>query len=517
MVGSKHEHNMLTQERGASAVLIAGAMMLLFGVAAVALDVSSAFNERNQNQNAGDNGVMAGAIEKSAPNPDDQAISTSVLEIVQANLTADFPGGLNDADWISMWRGCIDDDNPGWTPLPEPSSWGGAAGATLDCISHTSSLLRVRVPDQLVDTTFGAVLGLDAIGTNAVSIAKMVLLTNAPPMVPFGINSGAGPGEYCLSSASDGNAFPPCDGSQTGSFGPIISPLFGTIGSHPPDCDGNTLRWFERNLVWGLDHPIEEYEHASSIPPGTPWTQAYFDSLADIHRDDCDVFEGIAVEVDGFPINAVRVDTGFPNPEMTNALVSDQTFDGRPSRLQQQTDPLLRRTVMDKNDEWDLDNVGPWTYLTDTSGIPECQGSTYDSSLSTDDKLLRFQTCLSSPTVGEIFSPTITSSPRFVWAPEYALGNPPGSKFTPIREFRPVFLGGVWFNCPNPNSGQPCGIVFYPDQDATDVLCDGTYPSCKSVNVDQISSWLLPNGTLPPSVWDDFDARNDDREPQLFQ
>lgn len=500
-------------ETGAAAVFVAATLIMLFGVAAVALDISAGFNERNQNQNAGDNGVMAGAIEKASPAPDDQAIVANALAIVQANLTANFAGGMTDPGWIDMWRSCVDDANPGWQPLPEPSSWGGA-GATLDCISQTGALLRVRIPDQLVGTTFGSVIGFDSITTNAVSIAKINLMTTAPPIVPLGLSSGS-PGEFCFSSASSGNAHPPCEGSETGEFGPIISPLFGTFGTHAPDCDGNTLRWFERNLVWGLDHSIVEYEPEAEIT-GAPWTQSAYDSLTNAKRDDCDVVGGLAVEVDGFPINAVKVDTGFPNVEMTNALVSNQLFDGRPARLQQGTGD--ERRVWDKNDAWDLDNVGPWDYLTNTSTEVACRAENYPNALSTEQKVEQFEHCLAVVPADEVvFDSGITGSPRFVWAPEYGLINPPGSKFTPISRFHAVFLGGTWFNCPNPNSGQPCGVTFYPDADETADLCDGTYPSCKQLTVDQVSAWLLPGSTLPQSVHEAFEKRYDDLEPSLYQ
>ena len=80
-----------------------------------------------------------------------------------------------------------------------------------------------------------------------------------------------------------------------------------------------------------------------------------------------------------------------------------------------------------------------------------------------------------------------------------------------------MFLAGVWMNCPNPASGQPCGVIFFPDSDVTTELCDGTFPSCKKVTVDQLSSWLLPDATLPASVVADFEATFDNLEAELFQ
>lgn len=61
-------------------------------------------------------------------------------------------------------------------------------------------------------------------------------------------------------------------------------------------------------------------------------------------------------------------------------------------------------------------------------------------------------------------------------------------------------------NCPNPNSGNPCGAVFFPDEDVTSQICDVGGGGCKKVTVDQIYSWLLPGASLPQSGFDDFDA-----------
>lgn len=505
-------------DRGASAILLAFAMVLLLGVAAVALDLSAGFNERNQDQTAGDNGVMAGAIEKAVANPDNQLIVNNALRIAQANLSAQFPGGMTDPAWIAMWRGCVDTGNPGWISLPEPAAWGGSG--TLDCISQTTSLLRVRIPDQLLPTTFGAVLGANTITTNAVSIAKVALMGGAPPVVPFGIASGAGAGEYCLSTAPAGNAFPPCAGSQTGQFGSIISPFFADFGTHDPVCNGNTGDWFERNLIWGLDHRVHVFGGASAIPPGSAWPgTSAITALAGAHQDECKLDpDGNATPLDGIPINTIRADSGFPIDEMTNGLVSDVALTtwGRAARLQQPTPAT--RPLYNSGTAWDVDNVGPWMFLTEAGTHPTCKKSHYATLSDTLAKVDAFEDCIANAGADEIFDSNITSSPRFVWAPEYVYKLGTGTHWNPVRKFRPMYLGGVWLNCPNPASGKDCGVhAFYPDEAVTGPLCDGTYPTCKKVKVNQLSTWLLPETSLPTSVFDDFDDAFTNLEAELFQ
>lgn len=522
------------KERGASAVLVALSMLLLLGVAAVALDMSAAFNERNQDQTAGDNGVMAGAIEKAEPDPDAQLMAVNALAIVQANLTAEFPGGATDPDWIALWRGCVDDGNPNWVPLPEPLGWGNP-GATLDCISQTTSLLRVRVPDQLTDTAFGGLLGLGSLTTNAVSIAKTVLLQTAPPLVPFGIAGDASAGELCLASSGSGTAYEPCTGPQTGSFGSIISPLFGDFGSHAAECSGNTNDWFTRNVIFGIDHKIEDWPSAPLTTGPYPGQTTVLAS-EHVYRDACVLDpDGNAAPLDpidfdgGHWINTMLVDTGYPNPALTDGLASDILVEGRPSRLQQPgsnpTGDNATRVIWDQNDPWELDNVGPWMYLND-KGPPKCQYSNYydgsgvpkHSGLTAhEERLADFESCLAQSD-GEIFDTSIADSPRFVWVPQYAYQLPvSGQKFNPIREFRAAFLGGTWWNCSSSSSTGQCAFVFYPDQEESGELCDPAGPGCKKVSVSQLSAWLLPSDSIPKSLKDAFRDAYDKLEPELYQ
>jgi hypothetical protein len=143
------------------------------------------------------------------------------------------------------------------------------------------------------------------------------------------------------------------------------------------------------------------------------------------------------------------------------------------------------------------------------------------SPVGTPSKVARFAACLalypSTYAPNPIFDANLNTNPRFVWAPEYVFDSPPGSKFNPIRGFRPMYLGGVWLNCPSPSTGMPCGAVFYPDQHFFDPICDPAGPGCRQVTVDQISSWLFPAGSLPQSLYDDFDATFGNLEPELFQ
>lgn len=523
---------MSANERGATAVLIAVSLLLLLGVAAVALDLSAGFNERSQDQNAADNAVMAGALDLADRLPAATS-SASVLSFAMPNITADF-AGQTDTTWIEMWRSCVDAGNPNWVPLPEPAAWVGigtpsnptGAAATLDCISRTTSLLRVRVPDQLVDTAFGQVLGVDSIATNAVAIAKLENQLPAPPLVPYGIPGSASPGEQCFGSASTGTAYPPCSGPSAGTFGTLLSELFGDFYGVANCGNPTSTNSIRITTAIGIDHELEEWSGAGTVPVPTPHPgDNVVLALPDTNRDACVLDpDGNAAPLDGLPINTLTVDSGFPSNEMEAGLVSNQTFFGVRSRLQRYYDSGATRDVVKVRNGnetvWTLDNTGPWAFLNDDSPRPECQGSHYAALPTTEQKVADFDTCLRNYEAGGdtevIFAVDLDSSPRFVWVPQYAYELPTtGLSYQPIRGFKMAFIGGVYFNC----SGSACDVVFYPDADETSELCDYNPNSgnCASLSLDQFSAFLLPDGAVPQEVKDRFRQALDTLEPVLWQ
>lgn len=524
---------MKAPERGATAVLVALSLILLLGVAAVALDLSAGFNERSQDQNAADNAVMAGALDL-ADRLQGGVASASVLAYALPNITADFIG-QTDTAWIEMWRSCTDDGNPNWVPLPEPAAWSGigtasnptGSSATLDCISRTTSLLRVRVPDQLVDTTFGQVLGFDSIATNAVAIAKLENQLPAPPLVPYGIPGSASAGEQCFGSASSGTAYPPCFGPSAGTFGTLLSELFGDFYGDP-DCGNPTSTNSIRiTTAVGIDHELEEWSGAGTVPVPTPHPGDNVVLARDnTNRDACVLDpDGNAAPLDGLPINTVTVDSGFPSNEMEAGLVSDETFFGVKSRLQRYYDTDQTRDVVKvrtgNETVWTLDNTGPWEFLVaNGTAIGECNPDYYEG-LDTEQKVKAFDVCLQeyedlNGTPEPIFTDDLDSSPRFVWVPQYAYELPTtGLSYQPIRGFKMAFIGGVYFNC----NGNGCAVVFYPDADETAELCDFNPNSgnCASLSLDQFSAFLLPDDAVPEAVKKRFRDALDTLEPVLWQ
>lgn len=534
--------SMTSRERGATATLLAGSMMLLLGVAAVVIDISLGFNERNRDQMAADNAVMAGALDKSEFLAEQTTIE-SVMTIARANLRNIYGTGPDDPAWVELWRSCADVDNPGWDPLPEPAGWAGvstptASVGTLDCVSQTSSLLRVRIPDQLTETSFGKVLGFQSVSTHAVAIAKSEINSPVPPVVPFGISGAAGSGELCFVSSSTGTVAPPCSGPSAGTFGTVLSELFGDFVG-VPDCGNPTAtQTIAVNTAIGIDHLIDVWPNTDGVVvagSSHPGDGLVLDTLVETNRDACDLVGGHAVPVDGIPLNTVLVDTGFPSGAVESGLVSNDTFYGHGSRLQRWSEVgNPNRTVVAKRGgggtvKWVLDNRGPWYYLAPGAEAVDlsCGRAGYATlpTYGPGSKVERFNTCLSAyvstspPSTIVLFDESIGDSPRFVWAPQfwYQLSTT-GLSWQPVREFRMSFLGGVWFK-----GGSPADIlVFYPDEEFDDTvgpeLCLKNGPdNCHQLSLWQISAWVLPDSAIPPSVQNQLVGSANPRIPSLWE
>ena len=533
-----------TSQRGASAMFIAGTMLLLIGAAAIAIDIGAGFNERRQTQTAADVAVMAGALEATflAPN---SSVSEETLRIARQNTSADFgdPSNQNDPIWVDLWRSCTDTGRPAdFQPLDEPVAWASVttpspSTGTLDCISRNSSFLRVRMPDQTVQTSFARVIGASELNTYAVAIALINTGVNNPPVVPYGIAGGVTAGETCFGSGPTGTAYAPCDGPSAGTFGTLLSEFFGAFyGS--VDCGNPGATEVATQTALGVDHVISTWLNPDGLPisKGDPWPgDGTVLGYTDANRDACDDVAGEAIAVDGFPVNTVRVDTGFAGADIERGMVSDETFFGQPSRLQQdgehfdgtntvsndKRDIIARRTGANE-DVWELDNHGPWDYLLSSAVSVDstCNPATYTTGMDEFEKAERFEDCLSayvtSGSTAVIFDDYLDQSPRFVWAPQYWFTLPTtGSSWEPVHSFRIAFIAGTFFNCDSASGA--CDVVFYPDADQNAELCDVSGGGCQQLNLNQISAWVLPDTAANERIRNSFPGGQTPFAPELFR
>ncbi len=90
-------------ERGASAVLVAFSLILVMGMAALAIDVGFGLSERRDDVAAADVGVMAGAVDSLGSNA---VVRDQILSFTRQNL----PTTYSNAAWQTLWEGCTDSE-----------------------------------------------------------------------------------------------------------------------------------------------------------------------------------------------------------------------------------------------------------------------------------------------------------------------------------------------------------------------------------------------------------------------
>jgi hypothetical protein len=464
-------------ETGATAIIVASMMLLLIGMAALVIDIGFGMNENRQDQTSADTAVMAGALEIDAGN---DAVIASVKEYARKNLDTVY----TNAEWDALWVACTDpgrgDVFAGIADDFEPLT--DSLGVVYDCISSAGgTFLRVKVPVQLTDTTFGKLFGLNQLSTDAFAIASITPEGDAGDIIPFGFPAGVGDGHSCIKTAPGGLADPPCDGPSDGNFFMIDSPLIGNpdLGT-TRQCGGNKGTKFETNLAVGLDHGV--FRHII----GT-----------DLVMDICD---------NGAP-NQMNTASGtgidLRGPLYSGTYTSFST----PARLLRGTSGTVQLTERVGADivTYAIDNAPLWSYLT---GSGTCDPTTYGG-LTADAQNARLDLCISSAVATStiVFSAAIKDSPRYGFVPIWRETGWPSGVSSPrtIDDFRPVFLNTLYFNC----SSGTCGLVFTPGEfpDGS-VLSDG--PTYKQLNnLKQISAFTIPEAIVPLSARIDGDPGDD--------
>ena len=183
-------------ERGAAALFVALCLVLLLGMAAFAIDYGFGLNERRVDVAAADIGVMAGAVESLGTTAD---IRDQILSFTRLNLSTVY----TNAEWQTLWQGCQDTELAGlntsgynFIPVAAPAGW---VVQSPWCIStDPAGFVRVRLPNQIVETYFGRVLGVQELATNADAIARLAP-RGGGGILPFGILATATDGTHvCL-------------------------------------------------------------------------------------------------------------------------------------------------------------------------------------------------------------------------------------------------------------------------------------------------------------------------------
>lgn len=236
----------LKHERGAAAILVAGSLVLLMGMAAIAIDYGSSLNERRQDQTGADFAVLSGALEIALGSSTQVAVD-EILELVDANVrTQDVSNPLS-----NVWTACTDSN-----ALPVTADDLGLTPAT-ECISfNTFNHIRVRIPDQLIDTSFARAIGATTMSTFASAESESSLFPTEGNPPPFAVLSGASGGSVvCLRTSSSGN--PPAQMEGAGPGNPAIR------GTTPDPCDA--IEYDVDTEMFGLLDPNSYFDGDGTI------------------------------------------------------------------------------------------------------------------------------------------------------------------------------------------------------------------------------------------------------------
>jgi hypothetical protein len=511
-------------ERGAVFPIVALIIVILLVFAAFTVDLGAAWAERRQDQSAVDAAAMAGALEYTKGTPDSLAALAKVKEYAAASL------GISDADWLTA--NCTDSDH---YALIDPS---------IQCISLASgdtpgAVLRVRLPDRDVPTSFARVIGINEIPIHAVAEAQVDYMSMGP-VKPWSLPSNPDSHE-CLGTPPDGllsdpDPLDPCGGSESGNFGLLDSPWFGnplspyvTAGCvETSDFDNRTTR----NIALGLDHLILK----SPDPPAS----------TAIGRDDC-----AAVSTPTYVPWVLHTQPGFTHATLDRGMLGDPQFGttNQPGLLRQTgglnggggTPDQINLLTRTGSAHW-ADNVGLWEYL-DPSNGPHCDPASFTISATGPiktgrDLTQRMVDCLDhAPT----FLPSLLTSPRFAVVPsldyvhcDFASQYPDcltGGDWVHVLDFIPLYVQGTWYDCGNPAAEclfQPEGFggdeytpVFYPGEGTTDpVIPDpghsGTYSRPDRLETKGVSGLVLDWNWLTPENADELLGESSPFRVQLY-
>jgi len=224
-------------EAGVALIVLALSMVVLLVFAAFAVDLALKWNERRGAQASADVADLSGAQFLLGVG------STTAKTLAEAEVRR--ISAVNMATSAADWDTCVD--------TTRPAAFVEIA-LTTDCISWTRDFttMRVRVPDVVFATTFGAAAGVDTLYTSA--FAHVGVGGGGPRAVilPFGLPPSATGSEVCLKTGPSPFPAPPCDGPSEGNFGFLDFKRFTwPAGSN---CSTNFV---EENIAVGIDHALE--------------------------------------------------------------------------------------------------------------------------------------------------------------------------------------------------------------------------------------------------------------------
>jgi hypothetical protein len=293
---------------GVVIALLALVLVVLMGLAAIAVDIGSAYAVRRQDQGAVDTATLAAAIQGRVGSG-----YTGMVQTIKDVVAKNSPAPITDANWAA----CTDPDH-----LPIASTTVTSIGSpcisfgyqkTTDAQPTGITQIRVRLPDVAVPTVFGGIFGVKAINTHALAVAEI----RSPFEFPSGLFADASAGsQICLLNGSSGNGGL-CNSNVSGAFG-LFNPYYYSIAGCPSGGGGSGGNGPGLAIAQGVDHQLFPLKASPTDPTQPDLT---------LERDN-----GASGCTEYFP-NTVTNNQGFTNQDIAAGLVQGDTGQHNPSGL----------------------------------------------------------------------------------------------------------------------------------------------------------------------------------------
>lgn len=469
----------MRDDRGASIILIAITIFVLFGFAAVAIDATGVgFNERRQSQSAADVGALA-AVQFAVPDNLGNACAGSGLTrsrcngateaIAVANATLSDPA-------LALWGDA--------SRCSTPPAGFTAVSAVSECVAFNFNNQRawVRIPTIDQPTTIARAIGISSISISADAIAGSSVL-GAGPVLPFLLPGNAADADYNCLKAGPNPKFGVCDDlPSTGNFGSMDFFLYGNEDlNYTAKCNGDTNGRLVANIARGIDHPLGI--HPNGMGSGKE------------ERSNCPNFSAKPDMADGQPGVGSNLEQGM--------LYGGSAYASAPypGRIQEDPGGFEVRNAGGPTPAALIDTTPLWTFLVGgPSGTP-CEA------VGTPAEMIACiswaKTDSSGPHV--IFNNNLVASTRFGWTPAVYEDDflTPGQPYH-IKGFQPVYIDTTFFGC-NANG---CDIMHTPgvvdigvcpnNPPDPQITC-GT-PGSKNKGLDAVTAYILSKSILPANA-----------------
>jgi hypothetical protein len=440
---------------------------VLFGFAALAVDLAHAFVERRDSQAAVDVATIAGALTLVDNSDNDYQKAVTLVDEVYDLTQKNLGPGLD-------WTNCTDPDRPGqFTVVASNVFVKGIDPQATECISWSSdwSEVRVQLPSRAIETFFGSVIGFDAVDVSAFAEVNAVVV-GAGATLPFGVLESGTNELLCLKT---GPKFPDeCDPNATGNFGFIDFQIFGNsaMGTVSPGCNANPNDLLKENIAHGVDHDL------TMEPLGILDSKDIKDEILIIKEDE-------QCPDNRIKVMAAPTSTGNRDKVLLHGFVTG--FNGFPGRLT----VAPGRTIAYEG--VNIDDVGLWEWLADGDdtvvGIQNvCAGATDEASI-----IACVDANKGSGT--PLFSKALATSPRLAVIPVlWQSSFPSGSGYVSFKRFQFVYIQGLYGSC---DSKGACDTEIVPNE---------TFKTKPNVDPVVVTAIPIPHSELDPEIVANFGA-----------